>query len=128
MLDRMKEVFRETLLQMQGELLEFNGDHDHVHLMVAFPPQTALSAIVGKLKGKSSYVIRNEFWALVKKKLWGVHFWSPSYCALSCGGAPLHVLKEYIQNQRTPPSELQLERSKRFTGKTRKNGKWEPLR
>ena len=126
MLNRMNEVFQETLLQMGGELIEFNGEDDHVHLMISISPQTAISHLVGKLKGKSSYVIRKEFWELVKKKLWGTHFWSPSYCAVSCGGAPLEILKEYVQSQRTPPTELQLERSKRFTGKNRQNGRWEP--
>lgn len=128
MLDRMRDVFEETLLQMKGELIEFNGEDDHVHLMIALPPQTAISHLVGKLKGKSSYVIRKEFWSTVKKKLWGQHFWSPSYCAVSCGGAPLEILKEYVQQQRTPPSEIQIQRSKRFTDMTRYEGKWEPKR
>jgi putative transposase len=128
MLERLREVFSETLLQMKGELLEFNGEDDHVHLMVSIPPQTALSHLVGKLKGKSSYLIRKEYWPLVKKKLWGDHFWSPSYCAVSCGGAPLDILKEYIQQQRVPPSQSEINRSQRFTGKTRINGKWEPIR
>ena len=128
MLNRMEMIFRETLLQMDGELLEFNGEDDHVHLMIAMSPQTSISNLVGKLKGKSSYIIRKEFWALVKKKLWGNHFWSPSYCIVSCGGAPLQVLKEYVQSQRRPPSALEIERSKRFTGKTRTNGKWEKTR
>lgn len=128
MLERLREVFSETLLQMKGELLEFNGEDDHVHLMVSIPPQTAVSHLVGKLKGKSSYFIRKEYWPLVKKKLWGDHFWSPSYCAVSCGGAPLEVLKKYIEQQRVPPSQSEINRSQRFTGKTRKNGKWEPVR
>jgi putative transposase len=128
MLEHLHNVFAETLLQMKGELLEFNGEDDHVHLLASIPPQTALSHLVGKLKGKSSYMLRKEFWPLVKQKLWGSHFWSPSYCAVSCGGAPLDVLKEYVQQQRTPPSSAEVERSRRFAGKTRKDGKWEPIR
>ena len=74
MLNRMETIFRETLLQMDGELLEFNGEDDHVHLMIAMSPQTSISNLVGKLKGKSSYIVRKEFWALVKKKSGAIIF------------------------------------------------------
>jgi putative transposase len=126
MLDRMKELFSETLLQWEGELLEFNGEDDHVHLLISVTPKTSISNLIGKLKGKTSYFIRREFWDLVKKKLWGKHFWSPSYCVVSCGGAPLEIVKAYVENQRTPPTSLQIDRSKRFTNKTLIDGRWEP--
>lgn len=126
MLDRLEEIFSETIIQLEGELLEFNGEDDHVHLMISIPPKTSISNLIGKMKGKSSYYIRKEFWSIVKKKLWGNHFWSPSYCVVSCGGAPLDTVKEYVKNQRTPPSALQVDRSKRFTNKTLIDGKWEP--
>lgn len=57
---------------------------------------------MGKLKRKTAYFIRQEFGKELKKKLWGEHFWSPSYCVVSCGGAPLEVVKKYIQDQRRP--------------------------
>jgi putative transposase len=102
MLERLREVYRETMEQMQGELLEFGGENDHVHLLVSAHPKTAVSALVGKLKGKSSYILRQEFWPEIKKRLWGDHFWSPSYCVVSCGGAPLDVVKGYVEDQRKP--------------------------
>lgn len=105
MLDRVRIVFEETCEQMDAELLEFNGEHDHVHLMISCPPKLAVAVLVGKLKGKSSYFLRKEFWSLVKHKLWGNGFWSPSYCVTSCGGAPLAVIKQYIEQQRVPPDE-----------------------
>ncbi len=123
MLERLREIFSETLLQMQGELLEFGGEDDHVHLLVSCHPKTAISNLVGKLKGKSSYVLRKEFWTEIKKKLWGNHFWSPSYCALSSGGATLEVIKEYIKEQRKPSEKIQIEQSKRFRGATRNEDK-----
>ena len=125
MITRLEDIYRETLEQMDGELIEFNGEHDHVHLMISATPKTAISNLVSKLKGKSSYMLRKEFWSVIKPKLWGKHFWSPSYCAVSCGGAPLEVVKSYIENQRMPPSKIQINRSKRFTGKTRANGTWQ---
>jgi len=105
MLDRVHEIIKETCLQMDCELLEFGGEDDHVHIMVAVHPKVAVSNLVGKLKGKSSYMIRREYWEHVKNMLWGNHFWSPSYCVVSCGGASLDVVKQYIANQNTPPSD-----------------------
>ncbi len=105
MLERLDAVYRETCQQMGGELLEFNGETDHVHLLVSCPPKMALSNFIGKLKGKSAYVLRQEFWPQVEKKLWGEQFWSPSYCVVSCGGAPLEIIEAYIKDQRRPPSK-----------------------
>lgn len=107
-----KDVLEETCLQMKCELLEFNGEADHIHLLVSVHPKIALSNLVGKLKGKSSYLLRRNFWEEVKSKLWGSHFWSPSYCAVSCGGASLEVVKRYIENQQSPPSEQAVKTSK----------------
>ena len=107
MLERLREVYHETMDQMEGELLEFGGEDDHGHLLVSAHPKTAVSALVGKLKGKSSYILRQEFWSEIKKRLWGNHFWSPSYCVVSCGGAPLDVVKAYVENQRKPSEKKQ---------------------
>ena len=105
MLERTRHVFEETCEQMGAELLEFNGEHDHVHLMISCPPKLAIAVLVGKLKGKSSYFLRREFWQQIKQKLWGNNFWSPSYCVTTCGGAPRAIVKQYIEQQRTPPDE-----------------------
>jgi putative transposase len=112
MLDRLEEIFIETTQQMDCVLLEFGGEDDHVHLMVSVNPKVAIASLVGKLKGKSSYLLRSEYWDSIKNKLWGNHFWSPSYCVVSCGGASLEVIKSYIENQRKPPSEKQVKQSK----------------
>ena len=112
MLDRTKEIMEETCKQMDCELLEFGGEHDHVHLMVSIHPKVAVSNLVGKLKGKSSYMLRREYWKRIKTMLWGNHFWSPSYCVVSCGGASLDIVKQYIENQSTPPSERAVKTSR----------------
>jgi putative transposase len=102
LLKRIEELMRETCEQMECELIEFNGEDDHTHIMVSVHPKVPISSLVGKLKGKSAYFIRQEFSKEVRKKLWGDHFWSPSYCAVSCGGAPLEIIKKYIEDQRRP--------------------------
>lgn len=116
MLSRLHEVLQETCEQMGGALLEFGCERDHLHLMVVIPPSKSVSNFVGKLKGKSSYVLRNEFWSEIKNKLWGEHFWSPSYCAVTCGGAPLEVVRAYVANQERPAAESSVKRSLSTTG------------
>src|SRR5690349_19174022 len=66
MLGRLQEIFIETAQQMDCELLEFGGEDDHVHLMISINPKVAIANLVGKLKGKSSYLLRNEFWDKIK--------------------------------------------------------------
>ncbi len=85
-----------------AELREFNGESDHVHLLVHYPPKVALSRLVNSLKGVSARRLRQEFPAHIRKYLWGEHFWSSSYFAGSCGGAPLSIVKDYIENQKRP--------------------------
>ena len=131
MIFRLRDLFEETCVQMDAELLEFNGEDDHVHLLVTCPPKLAVSNLVQKLKGKSAYFLRKEYWEQIKGKLWGSHFWSPSYCVVSCGKAPLEMVKKYIEEQRRPAKKNQIERSKRFAGRKRtpeENWKWEKRR
>ena len=88
------------------ELLEFNGEDDHVHLLVSYPPKVALSRLVNSLKGVSARQVRAAAFPEVADRLWGTHLWSPSYFAGSAGGATLEVLKNYIQNQRRPQTAI----------------------
>ena len=124
MLRRLEELFRETCEQLQCELIEFGGEDDHVHLLLSVHPKCALANLVGKLKGKSSYFLRREFAKQLRRKLWGNHLWSPSYCAVSCGGAPLEIVRSYVENQRKPPSAKGARQSQSETArraKLRKN-------
>ena len=57
-------------------------------------------------------MIKREHWKQVKSKLWGNHFWSPSYCVVSGGGVSLDVVRKYIENQQEPPSEKAVKTSK----------------
>jgi putative transposase len=80
-------------------LIEVNGEEDHVHLLVQYLPTLQLSQLVGRLKGSSSRRLRKERFPEVASKLWG-GLWSPSYFAASCGGAPIAIVRQYIENQR----------------------------
>ena len=92
----------------ESTLLECDGEDDHLHLLVAYPPKVALSRLVNSLKGVSSRRVRTLGYPEVRRALWGSAFWSPSYCAVSCGGAPLETIRQYIQDQRAPKANTQL--------------------
>lgn len=83
-------------------LSEFNGEADHVHLLVQYPPAVRLSDLVNSLKGVSSRIIRRDHPNQLADLLWGKNLWSPSYFAASAGGAPLDIVKQYINNQQRP--------------------------
>jgi REP-associated tyrosine transposase len=75
-----------------------DGGDDHVHLLVAYPPQVAIARLVNSLKGVSARRLRQRYRVRTRRE----HLWSPSYFAASAPGAPLETLKQYIRQQRTP--------------------------
>ena len=82
--------------------MELDGEDDHVHLLVNYPPKVAVSNLVNSLKGVSSRMIRKRNYPSIRKKLWGGALWSPSCFAGSCGGAPIEIIRQYIEQQQTP--------------------------
>lgn len=99
MLLRLKEISARILATWEGELLEFNGERDHLHLLISIPPKVAPSNLVNNLKTVTARLIRKEF----KEHLDLIYrkpvFWSRSYCIITCGGAPLEIIKQYIDQQ-----------------------------
>ncbi len=85
---------------MGAKLLQFDGEDDHVHLLVEYPPKLAVSRLVNSLKLVSARLLRKRDFPEVRRKLRGDHFWTPSYFAGSTGGANLATVKRYIQQQR----------------------------
>lgn len=84
------------------ELVEFDGEGEHVHLLVTFPPKVAPARLVNSLKGVSSRMMRKEFPDLAQHYYRANKLWSGSYFAGSVGGAPMSVLRQYIENQNRP--------------------------
>lgn len=101
-LDEMRLVFERVCLEQAVQLVDFDGEADHVHLLLNYPPRLAISSLVKQLKGSSSRHLRQQHYPSIRQKLWGNHLWSPSYFASSCGGAPLDVIRQYIEQQDTP--------------------------
>lgn len=98
-LTRLKELFSDQLIRWECDLIEFNGEADHVHLLISTHPKILPSKLVNSLKTVTSRLIRKEFAEHVGKFYFKPVFWSRSYCIISVGGAPLSALKAYIQNQ-----------------------------
>ena len=67
-----------------------------MHVLIEYPPVLSISEMVNALKGVSSRMVRRDCMPLIREHLWGDHFWSPSYFAASCGGAPLDVIAAYV--------------------------------
>ncbi len=84
------------------EIVEFNSENNHVHLLVNFPPKVALSKLVNSLKGVSSRRMHQEYPELVRHYWRAQKLWSGSYFAGSVGGAPISVLRQYIEQQNPP--------------------------
>lgn len=101
-LDHIREVMNKVCIGFDAELVEFEGEGDHVHLLVNYPPKVSISKLVNSLKGVSSRHIRKMEYPEVQKKLWGTKLWSTSYFAGSCGGANLDVIRKYIESQERP--------------------------
>ena len=98
----MREIFAQLCKDFDAQLVEFDGEDDHVHLHVNYHPKVSVSALVNSLKGVSSRMIRKKNYPSIQRKLWGGALWSPSYFAGSCGGAPINIIRQYIEQQRTP--------------------------
>ena len=101
-LEDLKEIFASVCQDFEAELVEFDGERDHVHLLINYPPKVSVSRLVNSLKGVSSRLIRKKRYACIQDKLWAGALWSPSYFAASCGGAPISIIKQYIEQQDTP--------------------------
>ena len=80
------------------ELVEWNHDIDHIHLLFKAKPNTEISKMINTYKSASSRRIKNEF-PVIRKYLWKEYFWSKSYCLVTTGGAPIEVVKQYIEDQ-----------------------------
>lgn len=95
---RLKTIFENIGEKYHITIKEWNHDIDHVHVLITAKPNTELSKFINAYKSASSRKIKNEF-PKIRQKLWKEYFWSQSYCLLTVGGAPLGILKQYIETQ-----------------------------
>ena len=100
-IDRLRGMFAKVCADFEASLVEMDGESDHVHLLVEYPPKVAVSALVNSLKGASSRRLRSER-PDIANRYWKNMLWSPSYFAASCGGASIGIVRQYIEQQQTP--------------------------
>ena len=98
--ETLRTIFAHVCQEFGARLVDANGEDDHVHLLVEYPPTVMLSKLVNSLKGVSSRRLRLAHPEIAARYFRGV-LWSPSYFAASCGGAPLAIIHQYIEQQRT---------------------------
>ena len=100
--ERLGTIFSETCSKWETTLLEFNGEADHIHLLVRYHPQIELSKFIANLKTVSSRLIRKEFGDYLNRVYRKPVFWTGSYFVASCGGVTVEQLKKYVEQQATP--------------------------
>ena len=115
----LEQVFKSVLSSWNSELIGFNCESDHAHLIVSYPPHKLLSSLIANLKATSSKTMWRKFESVVSKvyyKKRTAHgevsspcgrskervFWTGSYFVSSCGGVTIDVLKKYVQEQNSP--------------------------
>jgi putative transposase len=101
----LEEVFSRLCSNAKSDLIKFNGESDHVHLLVDISPDIAPSKLVNTLKTISSRTIRKKYAEYLKPFYWKPVFWTGAYFVTSSGGAPLETLKDYIKNHDSPQDD-----------------------
>ncbi len=102
MLSRLQEIFENTCTKWRSKVTEFNGESDHVHLVISYPPDVEVSKLVNNLKTVSSRLIRKEFNEQVNRFYNKPVFWTGAYFVASCGSVTLEQLKSYVEKQGSP--------------------------
>ena len=102
MLDRLREIVDSLCESWGGKLLEMNGEADHLHLLLEMNPRAAPSVVANNFKTVTSRLLRKEFGDELAKAYKKPVLWSRTYFVASCGGAPLSVIKKYIEQQQRP--------------------------
>ena len=102
MINRLEEIIKKNCTDWEIDLIEFNGEADHVHILLDMHPNIMPSKFINNLKTVSSRLIRKEFEEELKPYYWKPVLWTRAYCLLTTGGATIDVIREYIQNQERP--------------------------
>lgn len=96
--ERAKEIFAYIAPKYNITLQEWNHDKDHVHILFRAHPNSEISKFINAYKSASSRLLKKEF-PEIRQKLWKEYFWSQSFCLLTTGGAPIEVIRKYIETQ-----------------------------
>ncbi|MGB3694543.1 MAG: IS200/IS605 family transposase [Spirulinaceae cyanobacterium] len=99
----LEEIFQSVLKTRECELLEFNGESDHVHCLISYKPSLSVSNLVANLKATSSKTLWRNHPEYLEKQYWGKRvLWTGSYFVASCGGVTIEQLRKYVEQQDRP--------------------------
>jgi len=101
-IEKLRSYFASVCTDFDVELVEMDGENDHVHLLINYPPKLAVSNLVNSLKGVSSRLLRRDRPDIAARYYYKGVLWTPSYFASSCGGVPISIIRQYIEQQQTP--------------------------
>ena len=105
--DRVRDVIftaaNEVAKRHEFQIIDIDGEDDHIHLVVDYPPKLSLSKLVMVLKANTAKKVKEQRFEEVEPVFLDDHFWSPSYLVASTGGNSLEKVRRYIQDQRKPP-------------------------
>lgn len=100
-IEDLRNIFSKVCKDFEAKLVEMDGEQDHVHLLVEYPAKVSVSSLINSLKGVSSRLLKKGR-PDISDRYWKGALWSPSYFASSCGGSPIEIVRQYIENQATP--------------------------
>jgi len=100
MINDLKDIFNKISADFGVDIIEQECGTDHIHLLIKTRPSLDLTKYINILKGHSSRELRKKHKDFLKNKLWGDHFWSPSYFLSTSGNVSIDILKQYVENQR----------------------------
>lgn len=80
------------------ELVEWNHDKDHVHVLFKCTPPIAPAKFINAYKSVSSRLVKKNY-PEIRQYLWKEAFWTKSYCLISTGEVSIDVIKQYIERQ-----------------------------
>lgn len=100
--NRLREIFEYIAPNYNITLQEWHQDKDHVHILLKGQPKTELSKFINAYKSASSRLIKKEY-PQIREQWWKENFWSRSFCLLTTGGAPIDVIRKYIESQGEKP-------------------------
>ncbi|ABK50453.1 IS200/IS605 family transposase [Vibrio parahaemolyticus] len=101
MIEQLREAFESACVKLECELIEMDGEQDHIHLLISYPPKLSISVMVNNLKAVSSRMLRRQNTHLTRQSKSSA-LWSRSYFACTAGGATIETLKAYVESQSTP--------------------------
>ena len=103
---RVRDLIRQTCVQLDVQILSGAVQPDHVHLLVSVPPNISVSGLMQRIKGRSSRKIMEEYNEM-RRQFWGRHFWARGYFAASSGNVTDEMIKQYIEQQGDKPPDEQ---------------------